>query len=69
MWIRSERVKDYLLRSKREILSSYSENVLFLHGDQIENSDLPVYILVDIGDEEFYELYLEIINKRDQNNY
>lgn len=72
MWIWSKRIKDYLLWSKREILSTYSENVLFLHDDQIENSDILVYILTDvevIGDEEVYELYLEIINKGEQNNY
>lgn len=72
MWIRSERVKDYILWSKREILSSYPENVLFLHGDKIKNSDVLTYVLVNkevIGNEEFYKLHLEVINKRQQNNY
>lgn len=56
----------------KENVSSYSEKALLLHGDQIENSDVLIYILVNmeaIGNEEFYELHLEVISKGKQNNY
>lgn len=61
-----KRVKDSILWSKREILSSYCENVLFLYDAQIENSDVCILEVVNVevvGNEEFYELDLGIIKQ------